>query len=288
MKNKIILSIQQQLFQLTKQKFSKKYIETYIIKIIEYIVFSKNNKFLISGSQGIGKSTLLKIIKSNINIYYKKSVLCLSLDDYYLSKLKREKLSKKIHPLLITRGVPGTHEIKKIIKDLKSFDNFNYPLTLPIFNKLSDDVSKKKRKINQKHDILILEGWCCGSTPIKKDFLYRNINVLESSNDVNMVWRNYYNNMLKKDYNNLLKLFNNIIYLKAPSFDYVANWRLKQERMLKKKNQIIMRKKAINEFILHYEKITKWMIKILPKKSNMVIFIKKNQKIKKIFINKNI
>ena len=288
MKNKIILSIQQQLFQLTKQKFSKKYIETYIIKIIEYIVFSKNNKFLISGSQGIGKSTLLKIIKSNINIYYKKSVLCLSLDDYYLSKLKREKLSKKIHPLLITRGVPGTHEIKKIIKDVKSFDNFNYPLTLPIFNKLSDDVSKKKRKINQKHDILILEGWCCGSTPIKKDFLYRNINVLESSNDVNMVWRNYYNNMLKKDYNNLFKLFNNIIYLKAPSFDYVANWRLKQERMLKKKNQIIMRKKAINEFILHYEKITKWMIKILPKKSNMVIFIKKNQKIKKIFINKNI
>lgn len=57
----LIYSIQQQLIQFTNTKFSKKYIETYICPTFEYIISSEKKNFLISGSQGIGKSTLMRV-----------------------------------------------------------------------------------------------------------------------------------------------------------------------------------------------------------------------------------
>ena len=86
MNHKIINNIQIGLFELTKKKYSKKYIKQYIQPIIEYILSSNKKKFLISGSQGIGKSTLVKILKINIEKFYKKKVLTISIDDYYLKK----------------------------------------------------------------------------------------------------------------------------------------------------------------------------------------------------------
>jgi len=47
-----------------------------------------------------------------------------------------------------------------------------------------------------------------------------------------------------------------------------------------------MGKKQILEFIQHYEKITKWMMKVLPSKANLTINVDKNQKIKKILFKK--
>ena len=235
MKDKIINSISNDLNILTKKKFPKKYISKYILPIIDNIANSKQKKILISGSQGIGKSTLLKIIEKNVSKFYKKKILTLSLDDYYLSKKERLILSKKIHPLLITRGVPGTHDINKLIKDIISFQNKKYPIIKPIFDKLKDDRSRKREKIIKKADILILEGWCCGSPPIEKKYLYKNINFLEKKEDPEMIWRNFYNQKLKNEYANLFNLFGKKIFLKSPTFSCVLNWRFKQEKMMIKK-----------------------------------------------------
>ncbi len=286
MKDKIINSISNDLNILTKKKFPKKYISKYILPIIDNIANSKQKKILISGSQGIGKSTLLKIIENNVLKFYEKKILTLSLDDYYLSKKERLILSKKIHPLLITRGVPGTHDINKLIKDIISFQNKKYPIIKPIFDKLKDDRSRKREKIIKKADILILEGWCCGSPPIEKKYLYKNINFLEKKEDPEMIWRNFYNQKLKNEYANLFNLFGKRIFLKSPTFSYVLNWRFKQEKMMaKKNNKKIMNKNELKYFISHYEKITKSMIKVLPKRANIVIKIDKNQRIKDLIFN---
>jgi len=287
MKITIINNIQIQLLKLTKKKFSKKYIEIRILPIIEYIIYSNKNKFLIAGSQGIGKSTLIKVVKNNIEKYYKKKVLTLSLDDYYLDKNKRLKLSKKIHPLFKTRGVPGTHDIKKLKTHINSFDKFKYPIYIPIFDKLNDDRSDKFRKEKIKKDILLLEGWCCGCPPVEKKFLNNNINDLEINEDKKYIWRNYFNRHLNNEYKDLFNMFDKIIFFKAPSFKFVLNWRLKQEDMMasKKNNQLKMNKKEVLYFISHYEKVTKWMIKRLPHLAGLVINIDKNQVIKKIKFN---
>ena len=70
MSQKLIISIQKQLLELTHKNFSLEYIVAYIIPIFEYINNSKKKKFLISGSQGIGKSTLVNILKKNFKIFY--------------------------------------------------------------------------------------------------------------------------------------------------------------------------------------------------------------------------
>ncbi|MDC0233235.1 hypothetical protein OAJ95_04855 [Pelagibacteraceae bacterium] len=196
MKLNINLFIQEELRKLTNKNFPKKYISQYIIPIINNIYNSKNNKFILSGSQGSGKSTLAKLLKLVIEKYYTKKVMLLSIDDYYLSKNQRLKLSKKIHPLLLTRGVPGTHDIKALKYHINQFQNQNFPISTPVFNKLKDDISKK-RKIIYNAEILLLEGWCCGSVPIANQYLFKNINNLENTYDKNRNWRKYYNSFLK-------------------------------------------------------------------------------------------
>ena len=282
-----ILIIQKQFITLNKKKFSKKYINSYILPIFRYIINSKNTKFIISGSQGVGKSTLLKILEKNFKYFYNKNILCLSLDDYYLSQKKRFFYSKKIHPLLSIRGVPGTHDIKKLIKHTVYFEKENYPFSVPIFNKIKDNPTNKNRKIKKKADILILEGWCCGCPPIKYTYLKKNINNIEKNLDKKLLWRKFYNLQLKNHYFKLFKKYDQIIYLKAPSFSYVLKWRLQQEKMLLKTKNTKngMNKNQIFEFIQHYEKITKWMMNVLPKISNLTAYIGKNHKIKKITIN---
>ena len=127
MKIDINIFIQQQLLITTNKKFSIAYISRSITPIIDKIINTNDNKFLISGSQGVGKSTLAIIIKLVIEKIYKKKVMILSIDDYYLSKNKRNEISKKIHPLLKTRGVPGTHDINKLRRHINNFNKYrNY------------------------------------------------------------------------------------------------------------------------------------------------------------------
>ena len=285
MQNQINTLIQEKFKHLTNKTFSKKYINQHIVPIIKNINDSKNSKFIIAGSQGSGKSTLTIVLKLVLEEFYKKKVMLLSIDDYYLSKNKRLKLSNKIHPLLITRGVPGTHNIATLRKDIIDFQKKKFPIVAPLFNKLKDDISSKK-KIIKRAEILLLEGWCCGSPPISRDYLFKNINRLESTLDKNKAWRQYYNFQLQKDYKKVFSLFDKQIYIQAPSFTYISKWRYAQEESnaLKSKGEKFMKKKDLHKFIQHYEKLTKWMIKTMPAKADMLIKIDKNQKIKKVVI----
>ncbi len=277
--------IQKQLKNLTNKNFSKKYITQYIAPIINNINYSKERKFIISGAQGAGKSTLAILFKLVLEKVYKKKVMLLSIDDYYLSQNQRLKLSKKIHPLLVTRGVPGTHNIKALKKNIADFEKQFFPIAVPIFDKLKDNISKRK-KIIKSADILLLEGWCCGSKTINKKYLFKNINNLESIFDKNKIWRKYYNYQLKNEYQKVFSLFNKQIYIEVPSFKYVLKWRNTQEKTnaLKSKKNAFMKKDELKRFIQHYEKLTKWMIKTMPAKADMLIKIDNNQKIKKIII----
>jgi len=277
--------IQENLKKLTNKNFSKKYISQFIIPIINKINNSKDNKFIIAGSQGAGKSTLAKIFKLVLENAYKKKVMLLSIDDYYLSKNKRNKLSKNIHPLLITRGVPGTHDIVALKNDIINFQKKKFPIITPKFNKLKDDISSKKNIIKNA-EILLLEGWCCGSPSINKKYLFQNINRLETIFDKNKKWRQYYNSQLMKDYKKVFSLFDQQIYIQPPSFSYILKWRYNQEKnnALKSRNKDFMNKKDLQKFIQHYEKLTKWMMKTMPAKADILIKIDSNQKIKKVVI----
>ena len=283
MKKDIISIVNKEYQKLTSKNLSNNYICNYILPIIDYIINTNDKKFIISGSQGVGKSTLSKLIKIVIERTSLQQVMLLSIDDYYLSKKSRYQLSNQVHPLLLTRGVPGTHDIKKLKEHIMQFNKKKFPIITPTFNKLKDDISKKTIAFS-KADILILEGWCCGAKPIAKNYLHKNLNKIEKIFDKNFKWRNFYNLKLKMEYQKIFNSFDKTIYLQPPSFEFVLKWRYAQEKNNAKKikTKNFMNKNATKTFILHYEKLTKWMMKNMPVNADMLIKVDKSQKIKKI------
>lgn len=242
----------------------------------------KNKKTLmIAGSQGSGKSTLSIQIKKYFKKFYFKSVVILSIDDFYLSTYQRKQLAKKLKTNLFdTRGVPCTHNLKLLIETVDKLKRNNFPVYIPIFDKVTDNKKKYNRKIN-KADLIILEGWCVGSKPINPKYLKKNINDLEKINDPNMIWRTAYNQALV-EYQKLFNKFNYYIFIKLPNWQYVINWKYKQElglRSLRRDNHL---KKKLFLFIQYYEKLSKWMSFTSPDICNALITLDKNQKTKKI------
>lgn len=277
-KEKIFI-IKKELKKIINVDFTDAYIKFNYIPIIEKIKNKK--KIMISGPQGSGKSTLSELIKSIFPNIYKKKVTILRLDDFYLRKSERLKLSKKVHSLLKVRGVPGTHDIKLLKKKIKELELKKFPVYLPSFDKLKDDRRKNYRKIS-KSDLIIFEGWCLGTNFINDSYLKKNINLLEAKNDPNCIWRNYYNNILKKDYQKIFLKFKYTIYIQAPSSEYIYKWRLEQEVKLTKKKLTASSKTNMKKFIQYFEKLTIWMSVEMPKNSNIVINLDTNQLIKKI------
>jgi Predicted kinase len=243
----------------------------------------------LSGGQGTGKSTFSEILKIILSSIYKLNIVSFSLDDFYKTLNERKKLSKLIHPLLKTRGAPGTHDDIVLLKIIKKLKNKKFKkVTIPKFDKSKDDRFKRNfwQKITKKPDIIIFEGWCVGAKPQNKKDLKRPINQLEKKEDIKLTWRKKINNELNTNYKKIFKLVDYKIFIKAPSFNHVFKWRLLQEKKLgmKSKNKNIMKTNQVKRFIMFYERITKNMIKNF-KDNDIIINLNTNHKIKSLIIN---
>lgn len=264
--------------------------DSYLIDIGDQIYnwFKNYRKKLcigINGAQGTGKSTISNFFKKYLKEKYGLSIIVVSLDDLYKTKSDREILSKKIHPLLKTRGVPGTHDIDLGYNSIYSFLNdSNKELYCPRFNKNIDDRCKKDEwhNINFNTDIVILEGWCVGASPQDDEDLLNPINELEKKYDKNCIWRNFVNESLKSDYQKLFNLCSYLIMLKAPSFESIYEWRHQQENKISNDSAFKMNKDEVTNFVQHFQRLTIWMLDELPKKSDVVVEFNKNHIIEKI------
>ena len=241
-----------------------------------------------SGGQGSGKTTVTGILKIILKKFFKRRIHVSSIDDFYKTLEDRNKISNKIHPLLKTRGVPGTHDINLV----KNFFNIIRKkkfkkIKLPKFEKAMDNRLEKKYwfNIKQKPEIVILEGWCVGARPQSNSLIKRPINILEKYEDKDLKWRKYVNEKLKKEYKKLFAMVDHFIFMKIPNFNVVLKWRLLQENKLKKKSHLqkeIMSYNEIKRFIMFYQRITLQMIKDLSKSASVVMLLKKNHEIKKV------
>jgi len=190
----------------------------------------------INGSQGSGKSTLTSFIESFLTSVHNKKVVSLSIDDFYYDQSQRNALAIKVHPLLATRGVPGTHDIHLALNTFRSLEK-GTRTSLPRFNKATDNPFPKERwpVIESSPDFIILEGWCVGAIAQTSSELKRPVNHLEEVEDPLGIWRSFVNTELAGDYQTLFDKIDYRIMLKAPSFDCVYQWRLEQEHKLAQK-----------------------------------------------------
>ena len=284
----------------SKEKFKnkEKMIKSFLIPISFWIAnkVKKKKPFILglSGGQGSGKTTISSIISIILNKYFKLNVFKISIDDFYKTRKKRLELSKKVHPLLMVRGVPGTHDINIMLDFFKRIKEKKFKsIKLPRFNKATDDRYNKKLwySVKRRPDVIIFEGWCVGAKAEQNYTLKTPINSLEKLKDQKLIWRRFVNKQLKSKYKKLYDQLNCLLFIKAKNFSLLRQWRIKQEKKLslksKRSNKLkIMSDKEIINFMQTYQRITQNMFKSVPKYASIILNLNSNQQIKSVVYNK--
>ena len=215
----------------------------------------------VSGAQGSGKSTFAKILCQRLDqmsqaLDFDRHCEVVSLDDYYLTKQLRRELARDVHPLLQTRGVPGTHDTNNLYQLLTQVQAGQRTHQVPRFDKGRDDREGYTQIVA---DQVILEGWCVGANPQPAILLDEPINDLEQDQDAQGSWRGWVNDQIAHHYVQLWAQVDFWIFLQIPSFAVVEQWRGQQEKQLSP--NLRMSNEQLSEFIAHYQRLTEWQLK---------------------------
>ena len=239
----------------------------------------------ICGAQGSGKSTLANGLLRGLNDAG-FAAAALSIDDLYLTLAERERLAREVHPLLRTRGVPGTHDVDLGLSVLADIDA-RRPTLLPRFDKSRDDRAPRERweKIEQPLDVLLFEGWCVGARPQSPQALVDPINALERDEDRDGRWRAYVNAALAGPYRPLFDRIDCLTLLAAPGFEIVRAWRIQQENDLRQSAPGapgIMTDDQIARFIQHYERLTRHILVEMPGRADITIALDEARRVRDV------
>jgi len=229
------------------------------------------------GAQGSGKSTLCAALADRFAAQGLR-VAVLSLDDLYLSPEARHGLARQVHPLLVTRGVPGTHDVAL---GLRVFDALKagQPVRLPRFDKANDrPFLRAQWPLTGAVDLVLFEGWAVGAVAEPAEALSVPVNALEAAEDPEGIWRTHVNQALKGDYADLFAQLDRLILLAAPSFEVVQGWRTEQEHDLKaglaqsgRVGAAVMSDAQIVRFICHYERLTRHILREMPERADLTL-----------------
>ena len=237
----------------------------------------------ICGAQGSGKTTLCANLQLALARQLSARVAVLSIDDFYLSAMERMRLSETVHPLLRTRGAPGTHEVAlglELLDRLTQAGTESSTL-LPRFDKLADDRAPRSTwpAFSGRADVVLLEGWCVGARAQPEEQLIAPINALERDEDPDGRWRRYVNAQLAGPYQALFGRLDRLVLLRAPDFDVVFRWRRQQEQTLAAsagagglpEGARVMSDAQLERFISHYERLTRFILAEMPERADLAI-----------------
>ena len=245
----------------------------------------------INGAQGTGKSTLAEFLRLVLSAAHGMCAVVLSIDDIYLSRKQRQRLGREVHPLLVTRGVPGTHDIElghRVMDALEALQRGEV-LRIPRFDKLIDDRLPEDQwdTITGPVDVLILEGWCVGSAAQHAHELVEPVNELEAVRDEDGQWRKYVNRQLAHEYKDFFARLNKLIFLQAPDLDSVCLWRLEQEEKQLAgagpgRKPHAMTSDQVRHFVAYFERITLANLVHLPGIADVVVSLNRDHQVQEV------
>ncbi|MEO7053592.1 MAG: kinase [Rhizomicrobium sp.] len=226
------------------------------------------------GSQGSGKSTGVGVLRLLLEATGLR-IATLSIDDLYLPQEARQKLAEEVHPLLATRGPPGTHDVALGEHLLDAL--FKAQVTsIPRFDKSQDTRADPSQweQFQGPADVILFEGWCVGAKPEPLQALADPINDLERYSDPDGIWRRYVNNALAGPYQRLFGHIQFLAFLQAPSFEVVAGWRKEQEAKLRARTGAaagVMSDDQVDRFVQFYERLTRFLLAEMPSRADAVV-----------------
>jgi D-glycerate 3-kinase len=225
----------------------------------------------VTGPQGAGKSAAAGALALLLHDRGLRTAV-LSIDDLYLTRAERRRLAAEVHPLLLTRGVPGTHDVALGLAVIDSLSRAG-ETAVPRFDKASDDRRDPTGWdiVAGPVDVILFEGWCVGARPQDEAALVDPINELERTRDPDGVWRRYANAALAGRYQDLFAAIGFQALLRAPSFKAVLGWRLEQEHKLRDHGGGGQSDAEIAVFIQYYERLTRHIAAEMPGRADVVV-----------------
>lgn len=219
----------------------------------------------VGGGQGAGKSTLGRLIVE-AGRAFDAHVEVLSIDDFYLTREERHRLAEDVHPLLATRGPPGTHDVALLRATLAALREPG-DVPVPRFDKGVDTRTGYETRRGAV-DIVVLEGWCVGATAAEES-VGESINALERDHDADGLWRSTVEAALRTSYAKVFADLDAMVFLKVPGLEAVRRWRLQQESERRPEQRLTAA--GVNRFVEHYERITRRMLATLPATADVVV-----------------
>jgi len=244
----------------------------------------------LSGLQGSGKSTFARQLAAAAELRGVRTQV-LALDDFYLGRRERARLAREVHPLLATRGVPGTHDLSLLAQTLRALRTASIarPARIPRFGKGSDTRVPPSRwqLVTAAPRLILIEGWCVGIPAQTRRALTRTINDLERLDDNDGRWRAWVNEQLAGDYARLWRMLDALIVLAAPDFAIVERWRDEPERLLRRRRAPhAMSRAVLRRFLLHYERLSRHALRTLPGIADVLVTLDANRATQRIRIAK--
>ncbi len=234
----------------------------------------------VSGAPGTGKTTLANELAKAFKQFFGINSAIVSLDDFYLSRAEREELAESIHPLAITRGPPGTHDVERLIDVIKKLRT-NLSARAPVFNKALDERVEETRLLKPA-GIIICEGWFWGAIAEPVSALVNPVNRLEEKQDHRGVWRKWVNSQIVRYKEAFISDIS--IHLRAPSPEASLEWRKLQEKENLAANAENESNISLNveRFLSHFERLVRWIDKDLPGRVDIEIFLDEHHDIARV------
>lgn len=216
----------------------------------------------LSGPQGSGKTTALAEAVAALDA----PVPGLGLDDFYLTRVEREALARRVSAMFRVRGPPGTHDLALlcgVIAGLRSAGEAGVT-QIPVFDKLADErlAAPDWRTFTGRPAAIVIEGWLMGALVDPSAPGSAPVNAVEEG-DVRTDWRRVQEEHLAGPYADLWDEADGFLHILAPGFETVLRWRMDQEESLwaaKGEPMPPDRIGWVHVFVQHYERITRRML----------------------------
>lgn len=247
------------------------YDDGFVVALLEFALATPGRRppvFGLAGLQGTGKSTVAMQLAA-LGREHGLRVVALSIDDFYLGRRERLRLAREVHPLLATRGPPGTHDVALACATLDALRAMRGgdPVRLPRFDKIADRRLPPSRwtQVRDRPDLIVFEGWFLKTPPQAARRLAAPLNALERDEDRDGRWRRYCNAALA-DYAPLWARIGRLLFLQGPGFEVVPGWRWQQERTLQsaRPDRRAMSRAQVMRFVQFFERVSRQALRTLP------------------------
>lgn len=248
------------------------YPDAFVERLLRELLEAGVRCYGIAGLQGSGKTTLARQLVA-LAAHRGCNAVALSIDDFYLDRPEREALARTVHPLLATRGPPGTHDVAMACRTLDAL-LAGHETPLPRFDKLSD------RRLPPTEwpgaggaDLVILEGWFIRVPPQDEAALAEPVNALEREEDRDGRWRRWCNAALGRDYPPLWQRLERTLFLQPPGFEVVPGWRWQQEQASRSAHpgRRAMDRAQVLRFVQFFERVSRQALRTLPGIADRVV-----------------